>query len=247
MQSVLILVPARYGSSRFPGKPLAKIHDQTMISLVMKNCIATGFDYAIVTDNSEIEDHVISLGGNVVRVDDDVSTGSERIYLAYERFYSDKEYKYIINVQGDEPLLNEKLLQELAQVHDQTGYDVMTTVKERTSTEEDYNNPNVVKAIWSEKDKKCLYFTRASSPHSRDGGEIKWHQHIGVYSYTTSALKNFVKSSESRLEHIERLEQLRVLENKMSIGAIKTDIEIIGVDTPEDIHKIEGVISGKKE
>lgn len=247
MQNVLILVPARYGSSRFPGKPLAKINNQSMISLVTKNCEETGFDYAVVTDNHEIENHLKEIGSKVVRVDDDVTTGSERIYLAYEKYFSDKNYDYIINVQGDEPLLKSDLLKELYTAHQKSDFDVMTCVKMRSSLDEDFNNPNVVKSIYSKDSKKCHYFTRSSSPFPREGEEVSWYQHIGVYSYKISALKKFVNLAESNLEKIEKLEQLRVLENDMSIGAITTDISLIGVDTPEDIHKIEGVISGKEK
>lgn len=247
MKDVLILIPARYGSSRFPGKPLAKINNQSMISYVIKNCESSQFDYAVVTDDQRIEDHINELGGNVVRVDDDVTTGSERIYLAYERFFKDKNYQFIINVQGDEPLLIGKLLKELNLAHKQSGFDVMTAVKARSTNEADFKNPNVVKCIFSKENLQALYFTRASSPYGRDNNDYTWYQHIGVYSYKVDALKSFVQAKPSPLEELEKLEQLRVLENKMTIGAIETDINLFGVDTPEDIHKVEGVLSGEKK
>jgi 3-deoxy-manno-octulosonate cytidylyltransferase (CMP-KDO synthetase) len=247
MQNVLILVPARYGSSRFPGKPLAKINNQSMISYVTENCNQTGFDYAVVTDNDEIESHLKEINADVVRVDDDVTTGSERIYLAYKKYFADKKYDYIINVQGDEPLLVADLLKELVSEHQKNNFDVMTCVKKRSSLDEDFQNPNVVKSIYLPKLKKCLYFTRSNAPFPRDGESIEWYQHIGVYSYKVNALKRFVESTEGELEKIERLEQLRLLENEMTIGAITTNINLIGVDTPEDIHKIEGVLSGKEK
>jgi len=247
MQSVLILIPARFGSSRFPGKPLALIHNKTMISYVIKNCEDSGFDYAVVTDNDEIEGEIKNIGGNVVRVDDDVTTGSERIYLAYDRFFKDKNYQTIINVQGDEPLLGASLIQNLASFHTENNYDVLTCVKKRDGKDEDFNNPNIVKAIFSQESKKCLYFTRSNSPYPRTTNEFNWYQHIGVYSYKVEALEKFVQCPSSPLEKLESLEQLRVLENGMSIGAMETNIELIGVDTPQDIHKIEGVLSGKKE
>lgn len=247
MQSVLILIPARFGSSRFPGKPLALIDNKTMISYVIKNCEASGFDYAVVTDNDEIENEINAIGANVVRVDDDVTTGSERIFLGYDRFFKEKKYKTIINVQGDEPLLGASLIQDIAAFHEENDYDVLTCVKKRDGKDEDFHNPNVVKAIFSEESKKCLYFTRSSSPFPRSTQSFNWYQHIGVYSYKVEALEKFVQCDSSPLEKLESLEQLRVLENGMSIGAMETNINLIGVDTPQDIHKIEGVLGGKKE
>lgn len=244
MKDVLILIPARYGSSRFPGKPLAKINNKSMISYVIDNCNQSGFDYAVVTDDEQIESHIHELGGNVVRVDDDVTTGSERIFLAYQRHFSEKNYQYIINVQGDEPLLGADLLKELQSFHSKNNFDVLTAVKKRENTEEAFQNPNVVKCIYSQHNSQALYFTRASAPFSRESEEFNWYQHIGVYSYKTKALEKFVQCESSPLENLEKLEQLRVLENGMTIGAIETQVNLIGVDTPEDIHKVEGVISG---
>ncbi len=240
MSNCLILVPARFGSTRFPGKPLALIHEKPMISYVVANCIATGFDYAIVTDNSDIEDYVKSINGSVVRVDDDITTGSERIALAYDRFFKDqKDYEYIINVQGDEPLLNGDVIKTLVEDHKKSDFDIYTGVKKRRSSEPDFLNPNVVKCVKAQDSHQCLYFSRASIPTVRNGEEIDWFQHIGLYCYKVDALEKFVSFPVSQLESSERLEQLRALENRLTIGASELDIEIIGVDSPEDIFKIE--------
>lgn len=246
MSNALILIPARYGSSRFPGKPLSKILDRPMIQHVIENCQASGLDCAVVTDDDRIETFLREKDLPCVRVDDEVSTGSERIALAFERHFSGKNYDLIVNVQGDEPLLKANTLKDLVAFHRKSGFDIATAVKERGSKEEDFKNPNIVKCVYSENDGKCLYFTRASAPHFRDGAEGVWHQHIGLYSYRVESLKQFVKLSESRLEKAEKLEQLRAMENGMSLGAIKVKETLIGVDTPEDIHRIEGVLSGKK-
>lgn len=246
MSNALILIPARYGSSRFPGKPLAKILDKPMIQHVIENCKASGHDCAVVTDDERIENVLNNLELPCVRVDDEVSTGSERIALAYERFFSNKDYDFIVNAQGDEPLLKANTIKKLVEYHGKSGFDIATAVKTRSSSEEDFKNPNIVKCVYSEKDGKCLYFTRASAPHFRDNASGEWHQHIGLYSYKISALKSFVKLEESRLEKAEKLEQLRAMENGMSLGAIILDETLIGVDTPEDIHRIEGVLSGEK-
>ncbi len=243
MSDVIILIPARYASSRFPGKPLALIHQKPMIHYVIDNCKRTGFDYAVVTDNPEIEASIKSIDGNVVRVDDEVSTGSERIHLAFDRYFSDKGYQYIVNVQGDEPLLNADTLTEIVESHKKSSFDIYTAVKARYSTDKDFNNPNIVKCIYTETNNKCLYFSRASIPFHRDGAEFEWYQHIGVYSYKVDALNTFVKTSEGYYEHCEKLEQLRAMENGLELGAILCELNLVGVDTPDDISKVEGLLS----
>ena len=243
MASVVVLIPARFGSSRFPGKPLAQIAGRSMIERVYSNCKASGFETAVVTDNEEIETHVKSFGGIVLRVDDDVPSGSERIALAYQRFFENTKADLVINVQGDEPLLQGDVLKELAEFHLKSSYPITTLLRARKVSEEDFKNPNVVKAIWSEPTKQCLYFSRQSLPYDRDGGrDYNWYQHIGVYSYRPEALLAFVKMPMSKLEDLEKLEQLRALENGYSLGAILTTQKLMGVDVPEDIKKVEGVL-----
>ncbi len=243
MASVVILIPARFGSSRFPGKPLAMISGKSMIERVFTNCQVSGFKTAVVTDNDQIENHVKAFGGTVLRVDDDVPSGSERIALAYKRFFAEEKADLVINVQGDEPLLKGEVLKELAEFHLNSKYSITTLLRERKSSEEDFNNPNVVKAVWSDNSKQCLYFSRQSLPFDRDGGKVySWYQHIGVYSYRPEALLDFVKLPMSPLEDLEKLEQLRALENGYSLGAILTGQMLMGVDVPEDIKKVEGAL-----
>lgn len=243
MATVVILIPARFASSRFPGKPLAKIKGVSMVERVFKNCAASGFPSYVVTDNEEIEAHVKSFGGAVLRVDDDVPSGSERIALAYERFCQKLSPDLVINVQGDEPLLKGDVLKELAEFHLNSTYDIATLVRERKASEEDFKNPNVVKAVLTDAG-ECLYFSRESLPHDREGKNLhSWFHHIGVYSYKPLALSRFVKLPLGKLENLEKLEQLRALENGMKIGAIRTTQKLIGVDVPEDIHKVEGALT----
>jgi 3-deoxy-manno-octulosonate cytidylyltransferase (CMP-KDO synthetase) len=244
MASVVVLIPARFGSSRFPGKPLAKIAGRSMIERVYTNCKAAGFKTAVVTDNDEIEAHVKSFAGIVLRVNDDVPSGSERIALAYQRFFQDSKADLVINVQGDEPLLKGEVLKELAEFHLKSSYPIATLLRERKASEEDFKNPNVVKAVWSEKTKQCFYFSRQHLPYDRDGGKnYSWYQHIGVYSYRPEALLEFVKLPLSKLEDLEKLEQLRAIENGYTIGAILTSQKLMGVDVPDDIKKVEGALS----
>lgn len=246
MRRVVILIPARFASSRFPGKPLAKILGISMVERVFMNCKESGFPTYVVTDNQDIEKHVNDFGGNVLRVDDDVPSGSERIALAYERHLQSEKPELVINVQGDEPLLKGDVLKELAEFHLGSDFEIATLLRERSVKEEDFSNPNVVKAVYATVSKQCLYFSRQSLPFNRDGGrDYSWYHHIGVYSYLPLALKAFVKLPPALLEDLEKLEQLRALENQMKIGAILTKQKLIGVDVPEDVKKVEGALSGQ--
>lgn len=251
---VLILIPARFASSRFPGKPLALIAGISMIQRVHENCSAAhalGFEFSsyVVTDDSTIESHIKTFSSNVVRVDDDVISGSLRIQLAYERFFKDQQFDLIINVQGDEPLLDSDDLVRLAQFHLASPFDIGTLVKKQTGFDGDFLDPNKVKVVMSEESGRAFYFSRSSIPFKRettlDGTNDYWFLHIGVYSYRPAALNRFSKSHETRLENLEKLEQLRALEIGLSIGAHQTECIVLGVDRPEDIKKVEEVLNGR--
>lgn len=243
MARVVILIPARFQSSRFPGKPLTKIAGKTMIQRVYENCQESGYATFVVTDHDGIDSHVREFGGKVLRVDDDVPSGSERIALAFDRHLKAENPELVINVQGDEPLLKGDVLKELADFHLKSEFEIVTLLRERKNNDDDFKNPNVVKAVFVPQRGECLYFSRQSLPFDRDGGrEYSWYQHIGVYSYRPAALSTFVKLPMARLEDMEKLEQLRALENGMKIGAILTTQRLIGVDVPDDVKKVEGVL-----
>lgn len=254
----LILIPARYASSRFPGKPLAMISGKSMIQRVYESCSSLSdslknkdeksiknlfIEVAVVTDDERIENHVSEFGGKVIRIDDDVPSGTERIHLAYERFFSDKNFDFIINVQGDEPLLLGSDLVELLGFHLQhPSYSIATLIRKMDDFT-DFKDPNRVKAVYNSSDGHCLYFSRSPVPYCREEGDLKyWYLHIGVYCYKTSALETFCSLDEGELEKVERLEQLRALGAGMSIGATVINHELIGVDSPEDIERVEGVL-----
>lgn len=250
---VLILIPARFASTRFPGKPLATILGISMIQRVLTNCSqahAPGFEFEafVVTDDQKVEDHVKTFSPNVVRVDDDVISGTLRIELAYKRFFQDKNFDLVINVQGDEPLLESDDLVRLGQFHLGSPFDITTLVKKQWGLEGDFLDPNKVKVAMSEETGKAFYFSRASIPFKRDAAESAhdyWFLHIGVYSYRPKALLAFASHKETRLENREKLEQLRALEIGLSIGARETDSVVIGVDVPHDIKRVEEVLNGK--
>ena len=254
-KSVLILIPARFASSRFPGKPLALIAGKTMISRVLENCQKAShaeidFDSYVVTDSDEVENHIKSFSNSVVRIDDDVISGTLRIELAYNRFFKAKNYDLIINVQGDEPLLDGSDLVRLAEFHLSSPFEISTLVKKQMGFDSVFHDPNKVKVAMSETTGKAFYFSRASIPFKRDSGiDLNgdyWFLHIGVYSYKSQALSDFAKAPISRLEDLEKLEQLRALEMGMTIGALETKSTVMGVDHPEDVKKVEEVLNGRK-
>ena len=243
----LILIPARYDSSRFPGKLLKKIKEKAILDYVQENVLNSGFDYAFVAGDDEIFNYCSSKGFNVVKVYDDVESGSDRISIAFQRYYQDKGYSFIINVQADEPLLTSNEISNLAQFHETNDYfDIVTIVKERSSLLKSFGDRNVVKAIYSPISSRCMYFSRNEVPCSRDSlKEFSWYQHIGVYSYKADKLLEFYNIKESHYESLEKLEQLKALEFGMSIGAIPTLKNLVGVDTVEDINKVEELLNEK--
>ncbi len=254
-KSVLILIPARFASSRFPGKPLALIEGKSMIQRVLENCLKTthpdfSFSSFVVTDDERIEKHIKTFSPNVVRVDDDVISGTLRIELAFERFFKDQNFDLVVNVQGDEPLLEGFDLSGLAQFHLKSNFDIATMVKKQLSFDQSFNDPNKVKVAMSEETGRALYFSRAPIPFKRETKVHPeydyWFLHIGVYSYRPAALNRFSQAAESRMEFLEKLEQLRALEIGLSIGAFTVSSTVMGVDHPEDIKKVEEVLRGRK-
>lgn len=210
-----------------------------MIEHVYDRCAETNWEVCVVTDHQEVEGHLNKKKKKVLRVDDQVLTGSERIALAYKRHFDQNTYDMVINVQGDEPLITAESLMSLATFHQQNDFSISTLIKERTDTL-GYENKNVVKALWSPLSNRCLGFSRASVPYYRDPDKLKvWWQHIGVYCYSTPSLLKFIDLAPSYLEQSESLEQLRAMENDMAIGGHLTKLDLIGVDVPEDILKVE--------
>lgn len=253
---VLILIPARFASTRFPGKPLATIDGVSMIQRVLTNCshahaLNFEFDSFVVTDDQKVEDHIKTFSPNVVRVDDDVISGTLRIELAYNRFFKNKNYDLVINVQGDEPLLDSEDLVRLAKFHLESHYDITTLVKKQMGFSGDFLDSNKVKVAMSEDSGQAFYFSRASIPFKREAAlDLKndyWFLHIGVYSYKPNALLKFATHKETRLENLEKLEQLRALEIGLTIGAHLTESVVIGVDVPSDIKKVEEVLRGPQK
>ena len=247
MNKIIGVIPSRWGSTRFPGKSLALISGKPMIQWVVERAKqAKRLDAVIVaTDDTRIADCVNALaipGVQVAMTCSDHPSGTDRIAEAVEGLDADA----VINVQGDEPLIDPTLIDELAEVIASGEWD-MATAATPIEDEEQINDPSVVKALFN-RHGQALYFSRATIPHIRepDGvptSEIYW-RHIGIYAYRRDYLLKLVQEPVCALEDLEKLEQLRALDMGCRMKVIKTQDFGIGVDTPEDIAKAEALLAG---
>lgn len=246
MLKTLAVIPARYGSTRFPGKPLALIGDKPMILWVYDRVRrVTGFDDVVVaTDHPEIERVVKDYGGQVVLTDPNHPSGSDRVWEAAQAY---PEAGLIFNVQGDEPLMNPIYLEEaLAALSSHYHTVEMVTLCAPLEDLSLLGDPNVVKVVATPQN-LALYFSRAAIPFARDPGQDALHQalakrHLGVYGYTREALARFVSLPPSPLERLECLEQLRALEDGMRILVLPVAQASPGIDTPEDLKLVESLL-----
>lgn len=238
--TVAAIIPARYASTRFPGKPLALIKGKPMIEWVYQQAqSANCFDeICVATDHEEIYTTVEQFGGNVKRTSEDCPSGSDRVWEVAQSFAPDT---IIFNIQGDEPFINPLHLQALAKTFQapiNQHFDIGTLVCPITDKTE-FENPNVVKAACNAT--QVFYFSRSPIPYHRDEETCTaWgNRHIGIYAYRYNALKQFVALPQSPLEITEKLEQLRALEAGMQFLSVCVDKAPIGVDTPDDLKRLE--------
>jgi len=238
MKAVAI-IPARYHSTRFPGKALAKLLNKPLIQWVWEAVNNSNlFDQVMVaTDSVKIKEVVDNFGGIAILTSKEHQSGTDRIAEVAESLDSD----IIVNVQGDEPLINQKVLSSLLQIFEDSSIQIaslMTKIKDLKQL----SNPNLVKVV-VDNISNALYFSRSVIPYNRDNIHFEdYWQHIGVYAYRRNALMRLVKLPSGKLEQAEKLEQLRALENGIPIKMIKTEYNGIGVDTPEDLLKLESLL-----
>ncbi len=239
------IIPARFQSTRFPGKPLAEIQGYPMVRWVYERALAADVfeSVLIATDDDRIVAAVDTFGGRAVMTPSDLPSGTDRVAFVAENMDVD----VIINLQGDEPLVRHELLRELYRVFENDDVLMATPVK-RVSSGEELFNPNLVRVV-VDKNGDALYFTRAVIPFNRDEDEKdRWPdhfgylQHIGIYAYRKDFLLKVANLPESNLEKIEKLEQLRVLEHGFPIRTVMTDYDSMSVDTPEDLVKLKNYI-----
>lgn len=243
--STLIVIPARYDSTRFPGKPLVKISGVSLIQRVYKICtrVSPGVKAVVATDDVRILDHVKSFGGEVMMTSRNHPSGTDRVAEVARKYPS----KIVINVQGDEPLLQPSIIRKLEAAMQKDRKIMMGTLCHPIHREADYEDPNVVKVVLNHDD-EALYFSRSTIPHVRDGKlSFKklpriFYRHIGIYAFRREFLLKYVKWPQSSLEKLEKLEQLRALENGVRIKVLKTEYEAIGVDVPADVKKVENLL-----
>lgn len=236
-----VIIPSRYGSSRFPGKPLALIKGKPLIKHVLDRVVkCKNIDFfAVATDDKRIYDAVKSMGHNVFMTPKTCKSGTDRVAFIAQEYLGD--YKIFINVQGDEPLIDPKLIDNLAAELKNNKETEFVTAAFQIKKESEVKNPNSVKVVF-DKDGNALYFSRSLIPYNKDNKKIKYYKHIGIYGYKRNFLISFSKTDMSILEKAESLEQLRALENGKKIKVIISGKDSVGVDTPEDALKVERLL-----
>ncbi len=236
--SGVIVIPARWASTRFPGKPLAMIAGVSLIQRVYERAARSrraGAVY-VATDDERISRHVVEFSGKAVRPEGDFQTGTDRIAAALGLIESMEGHGYdqVVNVQGDEPLIDVRSIDSVLDVLAESGVD-MATLACPIESDEEYLSPDVVKVVRDNRG-DALYFSRSPIPH---GGRGQALRHVGLYGYQTPVLRAFASMPPSLLERSESLEQLRALQNGFKIRVLLTNRPHLGVDRPEDVARVE--------
>ena len=241
--TVAIIIPARYASTRLPGKPLIKVNGKSIIQWVYERAKGSllAQEVIVATDDERIASEVKSFGGQVEMTDSCHQSGSDRIA---EIASNKPNIDIIVNVQGDEPLITSESIDKAinALISDEKN-DISTLIRELKNRDE-VLNPNIVKAVVAE-DGKALYFSRATIPYERESGKSPFYGHIGLYAYRKESLLKMTKLPQSELEKAECLEQLRALQNGMTIKTVLVDYKPIGIDTPEDVEEFKNYLKTK--
>ncbi len=240
-KKVIGIIPARYQSSRFPGKPVAEIAGIPMIVRVYQSAVQSKLldTLAVATDDERIK-KVCSRYSVPCIMTGECLSGSDRVYSAVKNSNED----VIVNIQGDEPLIAPEVIDGVIVPFFQDEHIHVVTAKKKIIFRQEIESPNSVKVVTDNED-FAVYFSRSVIPYNRDNREVDYYKHIGIYAYSRAALKFFTNHPQSHLEKAENLEQLRFIENGWKIKVITTDYDAIGVDIPEDIKKVEKILSQK--
>ena len=244
------IIPARYASTRFPAKPLAILGGKTVIQRVYEQVAGILDEAYVATDDERIEAAVKAFGGKVVMTSVNHKSGTDRCYEAFTKV--GEGYNVIVNIQGDEPFIQPSQLEAIKACFKDASTQIATLVKPFTVEDgfaalENVNSPKVV----VNKNMNALYFSRSIIPYQRNAEKKDWlaghtyYKHIGLYAYRCEVLRQITKLPMGILEKAESLEQLRWLENGYKIGVGVTDIETIGIDTPEDLEKAEAFLASR--
>lgn len=257
MKKILGIIPARYDSTRLPGKPLIDISGKPMIQHVYERAKLSRYLYKIIvaTDDERILKTVRDFGGEAIMTSKDLANGTSRAAQAIE-IYKDKNIKdknineninSVVNIQGDEPLIDPLMIDEVCELlknnENNENNECVTLCKELENIKNNFENPNIVKVVLSKND-YAIYFSRSKIPYFRNKIKIPVYQHIGIYGYTIDFLKKYVSLPSTPLSEAESLEQLKILENdyKIKIKITKSKARTIGVDTIEDLEEVRRIL-----
>ena len=240
----IAIIPARYASTRFPGKPLAKLGGKPVIQRVYERVTSVISNAVVATDDERIYAAVESFGGKVVMTSENHKSGTDRCWEAYQK--QGEEYDVVINVQGDEPFIAESQLGSIMACFEDEATDIATLVKPFAESDglAALQNPNSPKVVL-DNESRAIYFSRSVIPYLRGVEPEEWlskhtfYKHIGMYAFRREVLREVTALPQSTLEKAESLEQLRWLENGYKIGVGVTNIETVGIDTPEDLERAE--------
>ena len=228
---VVVVIPARFASVRFPGKPLALISGRPMIQWVYESARRAYPRAIVATDDERIRDAVEKIHGEAMMTPSTCTSGTDRMAVVAQNVRA----RCFVNVQGDEPLMDWRVIRKVAQLSLKTKSIATAAIALDPA---DADNPNVVKVVLDAKG-RALYFSRSSIPFSRDGGPVARWKHLGIYAYPPDLLKRFVKLPPAASEKAESLEQLRALHNGLPIFVATTTWDSVGVDTPQDLMEVE--------
>lgn len=242
MSKTAAIIPARWGSTRFPGKPLHLLAGKPLVQHVWERTLrAKAVDAVIVaTDDMRIAECAFSFGAEVAFTSVKCVSGTDRCAEVAARL---KGYSHVINVQGDEPLIDPSLISRLARTLAKEPALEMITAAVPFSSEEEPSNPNLVKVVLN-RQSNALYFSRSPIPYLREAGPFPFQRHLGIYGYQIKFLLKFVRWRVGQLEAAESLEQLRALENGAAVRVLAAKHGSVGVDTPEDAHRVEALLRG---
>ena len=246
------IIPARYASTRFPAKPLAMLGGKPVIQRVYEQVAGVLDDVCVATDDERIEKAVEAFGGKVVMTSVNHKSGTDRCYEAYCK--AGKGYDVVVNIQGDEPFIQRSQLEAVKACFDDEATQIATLVKPFRPEDgfdalENVNSPKVV----VNRQMQALYFSRSIIPFQRSRDRKAWlanhvyYKHIGLYAYRASVLKEITALPQSPLELAESLEQLRWLENGYTVKVGISDVETIGIDTPQDLERAEAFLNQHPE
>ncbi len=241
---VVAIIPARYASTRFEGKPLALLGGVSVIERVYRRVSSVVDNVVVATDDERIAKAVNCFGGRAIMTSTHHKSGTDRCWEAYEKLGVDADI--VVNVQGDEPFIDPSQIESLIKCFDSESVDIATLIKPFTAEDgvSALENPNTPKVV-IDNQMRATYFSRSVIPYLRGVDRVEWlnhhtfYKHIGMYAFRVAALREVTQLPQSSTEKAESLEQLRWIENGYKIGVGITNIETIGIDTPEDLSRAE--------